>query len=92
MIAIPGFTATNIRYTALTADGTEQGNTPRNEGKMMSAEAAAKIIVNGLRRKKRYLILDMEGKLISLIKKFCTSFLDKAFYKAMAKEANSPLK
>ena len=92
MIAMPGFTATNIRYTALTADGTEQGITPRNEGKMMSAETAAKHIVQGIRRKKHYLILDMEGKLISLIKKFTTSSLDKAFYRAMAKEPDSPLK
>ena len=92
MIAMPGFTATNIRYTALTADGTEQGITPRNEGRMMSAETAAKHIVQGIRRKKHYLILDMEGKMISLIKKFTTSLLDKAFYKAMAKEPDSPLK
>ena len=92
MIAIPGFTATNIRFVALTADGTEQGNTPRNENKMMSAEMVAKYIVSGIRRKKRYMILDLEGKLISLIKKVTTSFLDKSFYKAMAKEPDSPLK
>jgi len=92
MVAIPGFTASNIRFTALTADGSPQGYTPRNEGKMMSAELAAKFIAYGIRRKKRYLILDLEGKLISLIKKFTTSLLDKVFYKVMAKEPDSPLK
>ena len=92
MIAIPGFTATNIRFTALTADGTEQGITPRNEEKMMSAEAVASHIIQGIRRKKRYLILDMEGRLISLLKRFTTSFIDKSCYKAMAREPDSPLK
>jgi short-subunit dehydrogenase len=92
MVPVPGFTATNIRYKALTANGSEQGGTPRNEGKMMSAETAATYIVRGIRRKRRYLILDLEGKLVFLIKKFTTSLLDKAFYRAMAKEPDSPLK
>ena len=91
MIAIPGFTASNIRFTALTADGSEQGNTPRNENKMMSAEMAAKIIAFGIRRKRKYLHLDMEGKAVSFVKKFTTSLLDRNFYKAMAKEPDSPL-
>jgi len=92
MIAIPGFTASNIRYTALTADGSEQGDTPRNENKMMSAETVAQHIANGIRRKKKYLLLDLEGKAISFVKKFTSSLLDKSFYKAMAKEPDSPLK
>jgi len=92
MIALPGFTATNIRHTALTADGLEQGVTPRNEEKMMTAETAAKYIASGIQRKKRYLLLDIEGKIVSFLKKISTSLLDKVFYKAMAKEPNSPLK
>ena len=92
MIAIPGFTASNIRYTALTADGTEQGATPRNEGKMMSAETVARYIANGIRRKKHYLLLDMEGKAVSFVKKITTSLLDISFYRAMAKEPDSPLR
>ncbi|MDW8288835.1 MAG: SDR family oxidoreductase, partial [Flammeovirgaceae bacterium] len=34
----PGFTASNIRNTALDKDGKPQGESPRNEEKMMSAE------------------------------------------------------
>ncbi len=37
MIACPGFTASNVRFAALTADGSAQGETPRDEGKMMTA-------------------------------------------------------
>ena len=39
MIACPGFTASNVRFSALTADGSQQGETPRDEAKMMTAEA-----------------------------------------------------
>ncbi|MCL2682280.1 MAG: SDR family oxidoreductase [Bacteroidales bacterium] len=92
MIVTPGFTATNIRYTALIADGSEQGDTPRNEHKMMSAEKVAYYIVRGIQQKKRHLILDWKGKFVSLIKKFYSSSLDKIFYKEMAKEPGSPLK
>ncbi len=31
MTACPGFTASNVRFSALTADGSQQGETPRNE-------------------------------------------------------------
>jgi short-subunit dehydrogenase len=92
MIAIPGFTASNIRYVALTADGFQQGNTPRDEGKMMSPETVAKYVAYGIKRKKYYLRLNMEGKAIFFVKKIATSLLDKSFYKAMAKEPDSPLK
>ena len=92
MIAIPGFTASEIRFTALTADGSEQGYTPRNEKKMMTSERAATLIINGIERKKRYLYMDFEGKAVSFIKKFSTKWLDKIFYKTMAKEENAPLK
>jgi short-subunit dehydrogenase len=91
MIAVPGFTTSNIRYAALTANGSEQGATPRNECKMMSAETAAKYIATGIRQKKRYLLLNMEGKAVSLIKKVTTSLLDRSFYRAMAREPDSPL-
>ena len=92
MVAIPGFTASDIRFTALTADGSEQGYTPRNEEKMMTSERAAALIVNGIERKKRYLYMDFEGRAVSFIKKFSTKWLDKIFYKTMAKEENAPLK
>jgi NAD(P)-dependent dehydrogenase (short-subunit alcohol dehydrogenase family) len=38
MIIAPGFTATDIRIHALTANGTEQGESPRNEKRLMSPE------------------------------------------------------
>ncbi len=92
MIACPGFTATNVRFTALTADGTPQGRTPREEGKMMTAEEVARRIVKGIRRRKRLLLMEWEGRGTHIIKKFAPGFLDRMFYKVMAKEPDSPLK
>ncbi|MEI8007880.1 MAG: SDR family oxidoreductase, partial [Bacteroidota bacterium] len=38
LVVAPGFTASNIRREALMADGSVQGDTPRNEDHMMTAE------------------------------------------------------
>lgn len=92
MVACPGFTATNVRFTALTKDGTQQGQTPREEGKMMSAEEVARRIIKGIRRRKRLLLMEWEGRGTHFIKKFAPGFLDKMFYKVMAAEPDSPLK
>ncbi|MCL2413646.1 MAG: SDR family oxidoreductase [Bacteroidales bacterium] len=91
MIAVPGFTATDIRFRALIADGSEQGGTPRNEEKMMTAEKVAKRVADGIQGRKRLLVLDTSGRIIVLLKKFFNKSLDKIFYKAMAKEPDSPL-
>lgn len=92
MIAIPGFTASNVRFSALTADGSQQGETPRAEDKMMSAERVAQLIVNGIQKRKRVLLMTLEGKLTPWLKLLWPSFLDKAYYKHMKKEPNSPLR
>ncbi len=92
MIACPGFTASNVRFAALTADGHSQGETPRDEAKMMSAEQVAKIIIGDVQRKKRLSLMEFNGRGTHFIKKFFPAFLDKMFYSHMAKEPDSPLK
>lgn len=92
MVACPGFTASNIRNTALSADGSAQGETPRDEGKMMTAEEVAKHIVNGVEKRKRTLVLTTEGKMAVFLGKLFPKFIEKQVYKAMAKEPNSPIK
>ena len=52
MIACPGFTASNVRFSALMADGSAQGETPRNEEKMMTAEEVARIVADGIAKRK----------------------------------------
>ncbi len=92
MIIAPGFTASNIRKTALVADGSAQGETPRNEEKMMSAEEVAKHLIKGIKKRKRTVVLTTQGKLTVLLNKFFPSFMDKMIYNHMAKEEDSPLK
>ena len=92
MIAAPGFTASNVRFSALTADGSSQGASPREEGKMMTAEEVARRIAKGISRRKRTLLMEFNGRATALIKKFAPSLLDKLYYNHMAKEPDSPFK
>lgn len=91
LIAAPGFTASNIRKTALMADGTTQGGTPRQEDKMMTAEEVASHIYKAIEKRKRTLILTfVEGKLTVFLKKLFPALLDRMAYNHMAKEPDSP--
>lgn len=92
LIACPGFTASNIRNTALTKDGTVQGDSPLKEENLMSAEEVARHISNAIVNRKRTLVLTTIGKISVFLNKFFPSFMDKMFYNHMAKELDSPLK
>ncbi len=93
LIAAPGFTASNIRKTALTSDGSQQGETPRKEEKMMTAQEVAKHVANAIAKRKSTLILTfVEGKLTVWLKKWMPTLLAKLTYKHMAKEPNSSFK
>ena len=92
MIACPGFTESNIRNTALTADGSPQGSTPLDEKHLMSADDVAGRIIRGIEKRKRTLVMTTQGKLVVLLGKFFPKWVDKMTYKTMKKEKNSPLK
>ena len=88
----PGFVSTNIRNTALNASGNAQSETPLNENKLMSAEKCASIILKGIEKRKRTIIMSTQGKLTVWINKFFPSFVDKQVYTHFANEPDSPLK
>ena len=92
MIACPGFTASNVRFSALTADGKQQGATPRNESKMMTPEEVARIVAKGILRRKRLCLMESEGRATHFVKKFAPAFLDRMFYLVMSREPDSPFK
>jgi short-subunit dehydrogenase len=93
LVAAPGFTSSNIRNTALQADGSMQGHSPRNESGMMSAEAVAIAITKAIEKRKRSIILTFtEGKLTVFLGKWFPKLLDKLSYNHMAKEPDSPFK
>lgn len=91
LIACPGFTASNIRNTALKADGTSQGVSPREEGKMMSAEEVAKHILSAIVNREEQIVLTNEGKLAHWLSKFLPKIINKAVFNKMKKEPDSPL-
>ena len=92
MIACPGFTASNVRFSALTADGKQQGATPRNESKMMTPEEVARIVAKGILKRKRLCLMENEGRATHFVKKFAPAFLDRMFYLVMSREPDSPFK
>ena len=88
----PGFTSSNIRNVARTADGKLQSETPLDEKKLMSAETCAKIILEGVEKRKRTVIMTGQGKLTVWLNKLFPSFADKMVYNHFANEPDSPLK
>ena len=92
MVACPGFTASNVRFSALTADGSQQGATPRKEEKMMTPEQVAHIVERGIARRKRLCLMEIEGRATHFVKKFAPALVDRLFYYVMSKEPDSPFK
>ena len=92
LTACHGFTASNIRKASLTADGSSQGDSPREEEKMMTAEECAAIIYKATVKRKKYSIMTGQGKMTVFLNKLFPGFMDKMVYNAMAKEEDSPFK
>lgn len=92
MIYAPGFTSSNIRKTALMADGSQQGETPREEGKMMTSERVAQIMLNHIRRRSRRATLTFTSKLLLVLTRLFPTITDHLEYWYMAREPDSPFK
>lgn len=86
MTACPGFTASNIRNTALNKEAKQQGESSLEEDKMMTSQEVAKFIANGIEKRSRTVVLTTQGKLTVLLSKFFPGWLDKLVYNKFAKE------
>jgi short-subunit dehydrogenase len=91
MIIAPGFTSTEIRKHALTADGQEQGESPLQEQDLMSPQYVADWVLKGIRKKKRNKLLTWDGKLTALFQRIVPDLVDWAYYYEMSKEPKSPI-
>jgi short-subunit dehydrogenase len=91
MTVVPGFISTNVRKVALVADGSAQGESPRNENKMMSPEELARRIIKGIKKNKRQLATSYEGKYTPIVSLFFPKLVDKIYYFYMKREPNTPL-
>lgn len=93
LVAAPGFTASEIRKTALTKNGKQQGETPRNENKMMSAEKCASIMYRAIKHRKRKMIISFwDGKTVVLLAKLWAWLVDQIIYQVFKNEPDSPLR
>lgn len=92
MVFAPGYTDSNVRKAALTADGSQQGETPLKEDKLMSAEACARYLAKGLYKRKSQLILTGLGKATVWAHRLFPGFTDRLTYGYIAREAGSPFK
>ena len=90
LIACPGFTASNIRNTALSKDGEVQRESPRDESKMMTAEKVAEYIYKAVINRQNSLVLTINGKLTVFLNKLFPSVIDRLVYNYLKKEPNSP--
>jgi short-subunit dehydrogenase len=77
MWVCPGFTSSNIRNAALNSKGESQGESPMDEGAMMSSEECAVHIANAIQKRKRTLVLTFTGKRAVFMNKFFPALADK---------------
>ncbi len=77
MWVCPGFTASNIRNAALNKDAKPQGESPMDEGKLMTAKECASKIMRAIEKRKRTLVLTFTDKRTVFISRFLPSLADK---------------
>jgi short-subunit dehydrogenase len=92
LIVAPGFTSSNIRVSALVADGSPQGNSPRDENKMMTPEKVAKTMIKAILKRRNFFIFTLQGKLMFILRGIIPSIIERVSYMEMAEEPNSPFK
>jgi short-subunit dehydrogenase len=80
MWVCPGFTTSNIRNAALNKDAKAQGESPMDEGAMMSSEECANHIIHSIGKRKRSLVLTFTGKRTVFMNKFFPGWADKLAY------------
>ncbi len=91
LVVHPGYTATNVRFRALTADGTPQGKTPRKEEKMDTPEYVARKTYKAIYKGKTQLFLSSEVKIGYFLQRCFPNLTLWTSYWAMKKEPDSPI-
>ena len=77
MWVCPGFTNSNIRNAALDKNAKAQGESPMDEGAMMSSEECATHIIHAIEKRSRSLVLTFTGKRTVFMNKYFPAWADK---------------
>lgn len=88
----PGYTASNIRNTALNSSGNTQQESPLDESKLMTPKEVANAIVRMVKSRQRNKILTGIGHLSRWINILMPTRSDRMVYNFVAKEKDSPFK
>lgn len=80
MWVCPGFTKSNIRNVALNEKGAAQGESPLEENSLMTSSECAQHILKAISKKKRTLVLSLQGKQTVWLNKLFPSLADKLTY------------
>jgi short-subunit dehydrogenase len=91
LIARPGFVATNIRNTMLAADGSEQGESHKDEARSMTPAEVGRHLVKAVKKRKAYMLLSSTSVLSFWLNKFFPYLMDRLVYQHVAAEKGSPL-
>lgn len=91
-VICPGYTSSNIRNTALNADGHAQAESPFDESKLMPAETVAGYMLQMVEQRKNEVVLTTAGKLTFWLNKFFPRWVDRMIYKVVSSEKDSPFK
>ncbi len=83
-IVAPGYTDTDIRASALSADGSSHGETGKTVGKVMSASDAAGAIIAAAAKRRREVILTREGRLLVWLDKLLPGLADRIAARVVA--------
>ncbi len=75
--AYPGVVATNIRYRGFNAQGVAAGSSGLKEDKAMSVEECARLILGGMNRREREVVMTTQGKLGRFIKLIAPGLVEK---------------
>ncbi len=79
----PGFVKTDIRKNALGNEGKTLGKSHIDEKGVMSVEKCAEIIIKGIKKRKREIIMTTRGKIGIFLKPFFPKLIDKIAKKSI---------
>ncbi len=91
-VICPGYTASNIRNTALDKAGRAQMETPLDESKLMPAEDVAAEILQMVMKRKSEKVLTGQGISVKWMNKFFPRWLDKKVFESVSREPGTPFK
>ena len=82
-IVAPDFVESQIHRRAIRADGKPIGKAPRNENRVMTAEACAKLIRRGMEKRQRLVFTSLRGKAARMMKLLIPGVVDAIAAKAI---------